>query len=135
MTTGTLERTIRVLIVEDSQHMQAALRELYACVDNIAVVAALHDEMTATSWVQEHGRDWDIASVDLVLQDGSGFNVLKRLREAHPGGVVVVLSEYASPGIDDHCRKAGADAVFRKGDPAAFADYFHGKVRELGLSS
>jgi DNA-binding NarL/FixJ family response regulator len=115
--------------------MQAALRELCKSVDNIEVVAAVRDEMAATSWSEQNAGGWDIATVDLILQEGSGFNVVKRLCAREPKGVVVVLSEYASPAIEEHCRKAGADAVFRKSNPGGFADYLIVKAQELARSA
>ena len=115
--------TIPVVLVEDSREILALVEELLTHVGPLAVVGRLGTEAEATQWIAEHANDWDLAIVDLVLRDGSGFNLLHRFREANPRSRIVVLSDYATTTIKVRCVELGADAVFTKGDIKAFTAY------------
>jgi DNA-binding NarL/FixJ family response regulator len=115
--------TVRTFIIEDSRSMQAALRDLLLTLPGFEVVATAATEERATEWVLEKDTAWDLAVVDLLLQDGSGFNVVRRLRGAHPGGHIVVFSEFATSALKDKCIALGADAAFLKSDLSAMVRY------------
>jgi DNA-binding NarL/FixJ family response regulator len=107
---------VRVALVEDMVHVQGVLTDLLATLGAFEVVAALPSEAEARLWLAEHAGGWDLAVVDLVLDTGSGMGVIPVARRTadRNGGQVVVFSDYASAGIQRHCRDLGADAVFSK---------------------
>lgn len=115
----------RIFLVEDMQHVHGVLRELLASVGEFDLVAASATEAEAKLWLDEHPGGWDLAIVDLVLEQGTGMAVIPRARAAADdhGGKVVVFSDYASDGIHAHCRKLGADAVFLKSQVQELMDY------------
>lgn len=117
---------VRVALVEDMLHVQGVLTDLLSTLGDFEVVAALASEAEARYWLAEHAGDWDLAVVDLVLDSGSGMGVIpvaRRLADQH-GGQIVVFSDYASAGIQRHCRKLGADAVFSKtGEMRGFMEW------------
>ena len=107
---------VRVFLVEDLGRMRTALVDLLGTLEGFRVVGGASTEAEANLWLDEHTDGWDLAIVDLMLDQGSGMSVLARCN-AQPGkGRIVVFSGYASPAIVDHCRKLGADAVFDKAD-------------------
>jgi DNA-binding NarL/FixJ family response regulator len=111
---------IRVFLVEDAKHMHAVLGELLSTLGDFEVVGCASTEAEAMLWLEEHRGGWDLALIDLILEQGSGLGVIPRCHR-QAGGKVVVLSDYATPGIRKHCLRLGADAVFQKGeDRAAF---------------
>lgn len=114
---------LRVLIVEDSINMQIALRELLTSGANFDVVAALRSEMEATEWLLENRSAWDVASVDLMLTDGSGFNIVRRCLSLAPGKPVVVFSEYVTDVLRERCLAIGAAAAFAKSEFHAYAEF------------
>jgi DNA-binding NarL/FixJ family response regulator len=77
------------------------------------------------SWLTDHVGAWDLAVIDLVLDQGSGMGVVPTARAmaGAEGGTVVVFSDYASDGIRNHCLRLGADAVFLKSQVQEFMDY------------
>lgn len=119
--TGPAAR-LRVFLVEDSPNMQAALRELLSFGANFEVVASANSEMDATGWLLDNSA-WDVASVDLMLQDGSGFNVVRRCRTQAPTKPVVVFSEFVTPAVRERCLDMGASAAFAKSEFHAYADF------------
>ena len=116
---------LRVFLVEDLQRMRGLLGELSASMGGFTVVAHASTEAEANLWLEEHPGGWDVAVIDLVLDEGAGMNVIRRCRNDPAGGRVVVFSSYATPGVRQHCLDLGADAVFDKGETAAFIQWFN----------
>lgn len=119
-----LKVPIRVFLVEDLQQMQGVLADLLSSIGDFEVVGAASTEAEAKAWLEENRGAWDMAVVDLILAQGSGMGVVSRCRDRHEAGTVVVLSDYATPGVRKHCLQLGADAVFQKAeDMQAFIAY------------
>lgn len=111
---------LRVLVVEDSQRIQSALVELLETIGGFQVVARVMGESEGTDWIHHHPQGWDIAIVDLVLENGSGFHLLQRMGREHAAGRVVIFSEFVSPALHEKCIKLGAAAAFRKSELQEF---------------
>jgi CheY-like chemotaxis protein len=111
--------TLSVFLVEDLKQVQGVLTELLAGTGDFRVVATVRTEAEANHWLQEHPRGWDVMILDLVLDQGSGMNVISRARAQPGAGRIAVFSGYASEGIRQHCIDLGADAVFDKADTGA----------------
>jgi CheY-like chemotaxis protein len=111
---------LRVFLVEDLLRMRGLLGELFVSMGGFRVVATASTEAEAKLWLGDNPGQWDLAVVDLVLDQGAGMNVIRRCREEPNGGKIVVFSSYASPGVRQHCLELGADAVFDKGETEAF---------------
>lgn len=115
---------VRVLLVEDMKQMQAVIADLLSAVGDFQLVGLVATEAEAKLWLAENPDAWDLAIVDLVLDQGSGLAVVPRARDARRGNAeIVVFSDYASGGIRAHCEKLGANAVFLKSQAREFMDY------------
>jgi DNA-binding NarL/FixJ family response regulator len=114
---------VPVFIVEDSQHMQVALRDLLHVTGPFEVVGVAQGETDATDWLQDNKWAWQLAIVDLLLKEGSGFSLVQRCRSESAEGKVIVFSEFASAGVKDRCLQLGADAAFLKSDMQSFIGY------------
>jgi DNA-binding NarL/FixJ family response regulator len=115
---------VRVLLVEDMKQMQAVIVDLLAAVGDFQVVALVETEAEAKLWLSENPDGWDLAVVDLVLDQGSGLAVVPRAKDTRrENAEIVVFSDYAGGGIRAHCEKLGADAVFLKSESREFMDY------------
>ena len=115
--------TISVLLVEDLGHIRGVMSELLASLGDFAIVGEVATEAEAKLWVDENPGRWDLAVVDLILEQGTGMGVISKCKQAL-GTRVVVFSDYATPGIRQHCLKLGADAVFQKAtEMQAFIDW------------
>jgi DNA-binding NarL/FixJ family response regulator len=103
--------------------MRGLLSELFSSLGDFRIVGTASNEAEADLWLDEHPHGWDLAVIDLLLEQGSGMGVVARCRARHPEGEVVVLSSYATPGVRKHCLALGADHVFHKGQSADFVAY------------
>lgn len=111
---------LRVFLVEDIQRMRGLLSDLFASMGGFTVVAQASTEAEANLWLEDNPGQWDLAIVDLVLDQGAGMNVIRRCKADPNGGRIVVFSSYATPGVRQHCLDLGADAVFDKSDTEGF---------------
>lgn len=111
---------LKVFLVEDLQRMRGLLADLFASMGGFTLVGSTSTEAEAKLWLDEHPAEWDVVVVDLVLEQGSGMEVIRRCRSEPNGGKVVVFSSYATPGVRQHCLELGADAVFDKSDTGGF---------------
>ena len=114
---------LKIFIVEDAINMQAALEELVCSVADADIVGVAASEDAALAWATAHAGHWDLAIVDLTLEQGDGFNIVRRLKQDPDGGAVVVFSAFVTDVIRRHCRTLGADEVFHKTDSAQLARY------------
>jgi len=107
------------------KQVHTVLAELLAGVGDFRLVGVARTEAEANLWLLENPDAWDLAIIDLVLDQGTGMAVIPKAREAAlpDARSVVVFSDYASEGIRTHCRKLGADAVFLKSQVQDLMDY------------
>jgi two-component system, OmpR family, response regulator len=101
-------------LVEDNQTI---LDNLIATLEEIAsvkVVGHAATESEAKRWLTLHDGYWQLAVVDMFLQEGSGLGVLAGCRQREPYQKVVVLTNYATADIRRRSMALGADAVFDK---------------------
>lgn len=123
---------ISTLVVEDSKDMQAALRDLFSTLGGFDVVAVASTETEATELLFDYQGNWQLLTLDLLLAEGSGFNLIQRAKVYPSAGKVVVLSDYVTPVIKLKCLNLGADAVFSKSESKHFADYVSRLVKAGG---
>lgn len=114
---------VRVFLVEDMKHLRSVLEDLLRSIGNFTVVGTAGTEAEANLWLEEHPECWDLLIADLVLDQGTGFGVVKKCRQRLDARKVVVLSDYVTPVIHRHCLALGADAAIPKSDMPAFLDF------------
>lgn len=115
---------VDVFLVEDLQSIQHAMAQMLAGLGDFRIAGVESTEAEALAWLEQNPGRWDLAIIDLVLEQGSGMSVISRCRRTWPAGRVVVFSNFVTPGIRAHCIKLGADAAFDKNaELSAFADY------------
>jgi DNA-binding NarL/FixJ family response regulator len=105
--------TLRVFIVDDSPDIVNGLTELLSADGRCKVVGTAASEQLALDWSFANEAGFDVAVLDLLLREGSGFTVLAHLTKYQPGKVVV-LSEYVTPQMAEKCKAFGAVAAFPK---------------------
>ena len=116
---------LKVFLVEDLPRMRSLLGDVFSTIGGLCVVGAAGTEAEAKLWLEEHPGGWDVAVIDLVLDQGAGMEVIRRCKAEPGGGQVVVFSSYATPGVRQHCLDLGADAVFDKSETRGFISWFN----------
>jgi DNA-binding NarL/FixJ family response regulator len=105
---------LRLYLVEDSPIMLALLRDLLTSEAAVEVVGQSANAGVAAAEIGTLAPD--VAIVDIALESGTGFDVLRSL-PAPPHGdrpVVIMLSNYATQRYRDEARRLGADYFFDK---------------------
>lgn len=101
-------------LVEDNQTILDNLIETLTEIAMVKVVGHAATEVEATRWLSVNDGHWQLAVVDMFLQEGSGMGVLAGCRQREPYQKVVVLTNYATAAIRERSLALGADAVFDK---------------------
>jgi two-component system OmpR family response regulator len=100
----------RVLLVEDSRVLTDRLRETFATLDGVELVAAVADESSAVEVAKRNGIDAII--LDLQLKQGTGFGVLEQLGSKRP--TVIVFTNYVLPEYQRRATALGVDYFLNK---------------------
>jgi two-component system, OmpR family, response regulator len=105
----------RVLLIEDSAVLSRRLVDLLSDPGCIAVTAQATTQSEAMAHLK--GASFDVLVVDIELAEGNGVAVVRNARQLYPPEaqpLIVVLSNYASDFVRDHCFAAGADYFLDK---------------------
>lgn len=110
-------QTLRVLVTEDAPDVRrlivSSLREI-PYVDIVAEAESVSETLTALE--QEHP---DVAILDINLPDGTGIDILRRLKQEYPEVRGIILTNHANPFYERTCKKAGAKHFFDKSSDLA----------------
>lgn len=105
----------QILVVEDLPRIQEFIREV---VDTPGELAVSGFVTTAIDAINECLREQpDALIVDLHLAAGSGLDVIKTVRRQMPADhqpLIMVLTNHATPQLEQACRRAGADHFLDK---------------------
>jgi two-component system OmpR family response regulator len=111
----------RILLIEDSEVLARRLVDLLSEPGRLAVAAQAATQSAALSRLKE--ALYDVLVVDIELAEGNGVAVIRQARQLYPPEgqpLIVVLTNYASDFVRDHCFAAGAD-------------YFLDKMRDISM--
>lgn len=123
---------VRVFLVEDQKPMQVLISDLLESVGGFEVVGTAASETSATDWLDGHQGGWDLAILDLLLGEGSGFTLIGRCHK-RPAGSVLVFSDFVSPAVRQRCIRLGADGVISKaqfGELRSYLQAFPGRIAQ-----
>jgi DNA-binding NarL/FixJ family response regulator len=109
---GWKEKSMKVFLVDDSLVIRQRLRRMVAEVNEVTVIGEAADAQEAISAIIEQKPD--VVILDIHLLNGSGIDVLQKLKMATPDTAVIVLTNYPYPQYRQRCTEAGADFFFVK---------------------
>lgn len=109
------DRPLRVLLVEDSALLAQRIAELVDKLPEVQIAGSAASEAEALALLESGG--FDAVILDLQLQVGSGFGVLRALHRSDPRPLVVVFTNFSI-------------AAYRETALALGASYFLDKSRE-----
>ena len=124
---------LTVFVVEDSATIR---HNLVATLEELAPVRVVGFAEDATEAIERLAGDpppCDLAIIDVLLRQGSGVDVLKALHRAASPVRRVVLTNYATDLMRDHCIALGAERVFDKsGEVEGLLEYCGALATERG---
>jgi two-component system, OmpR family, response regulator len=103
-----------VFLVEDNRNIREQLVPALAVLGGATVMAVAASEDEAIEWLARHKGQWDLAVVDLFLEQGNGLGVVRWCDGREPRQRVAVLTNDATDAMREACKEAGADAFFDK---------------------
>ena len=107
---------VRVLLVDDHELIRNGLANSFALEPQVDVVGEAGSVAEALT-VFEEARP-DAVVTDLQLPDGTGLDIVRRLRKAHPELGLVVLTMHAGDDQIFAAMEAGASGFVGKDAPA-----------------
>jgi len=105
---------LRIYLVEDNPIIRENLAATLAELAGTELAGTADGEADAKRWFGDNPDAWDLAIVDLFLKQGNGLGVVAACQGRLANQKLVVLTNYASPGVREQCVKLGANAVFDK---------------------
>ena len=109
---ATRSAALRVMLVDDHPIVRRGLRELLADAFAGAIIVEVGSGRDAIAAL--HSDSWSVMVLDLSLPDGSGLDVLKRVRELRPRLPVLILSVHAADQFARRAIAAGASGYLTK---------------------
>lgn len=108
---------IRILIADDHDIVRQGIRQVLSMAGDIEVAGEADSGWAVLSALRE--APYDLLLTDLNMPGPNGTDLLKRVKDEHPGLAVVVLSMHAERQIAAGALKAGASGYLTKGIPAS----------------
>jgi len=103
---------LQAILIEDSAEIRRAVTPVLRELAEVDVVAYAEDAAYALRLL--YRQPCDLVILDLFLKEGSGLDVLVRLRADGYTTAVIVLTNHATADTRSRCLSAGAEAVFDK---------------------
>jgi len=110
--TAQAPRVSRVFLVEDSAIIRERLLQLLAGLDGVTVVGGADNAVDAIAGIVAAAPD--VVVLDIKLKNGSGIDVLKRIKKRLPSVTVIMLTNYATSEYRRKCLEAGAEYFLDK---------------------
>ena len=104
--------SLRIMLVDDHPIVRRGVRDILAEAFPNAYIEEVGSGSEAIALV--HGSVWDIVILDLTLPDGSGLDVMKRIREMQSRLPVLILSMHAADQFARRAIAAGASGYLTK---------------------
>jgi CheY-like chemotaxis protein len=106
----TRPRPLRILLVDDHADTLAMMRRVLCWQDHVVVTAGGYEEGLRLGLTLAP----DVLVSDVRLPDGSGWQLMERLRQAHPGLAGVAASGYGTAADVARSERAGFCAHLTK---------------------
>ena len=110
MARGEIRKPVRVIVVEDSAAVRAAVASVFAADARFELVG----EAATVAEARELLAKADVAILDLGLPDGSGADLIPELRSANPTARAIMLSTTYDRSLHLQAIEHGAAAVLDK---------------------
>jgi DNA-binding NarL/FixJ family response regulator len=112
-TPNSIGRSVRVLLVDDSQPERELLKTWLEDSGRCVVVGEACDGPSGVTMAD--ALQPDLVTLDMSMPGGDGITSLRQILVASPASTLVVVSGLVSPGLVDATIALGASACLSKG--------------------
>lgn len=112
---ATADSELRILLIEDSRLLRDRMIGMLTVPGVMQVTGTAETEQEAIHLIDVH--DYDALVVDVELRQGSGITAIRHARKAFASRtqpLIVVLTNYSLPTVEQRCMSAGADHFLDK---------------------
>ena len=117
---------IKILIVDDMEHVRQGLRTILQLSDDFEVVGEACNGLEAIRAAEELKPE--VVLMDLEMPVLGGLEATRRIKEQHPEIGVVIITIHGSEDVRQQAARAGSDAFFEKEAPT---EYLIAAIREI----
>jgi DNA-binding NarL/FixJ family response regulator len=103
---------MKLLIIDDSQKVTTNLKKLLTSVNDVEVVGTAEDVSSGIKAINKFTPDTVI--IDILLPEGTGFDVLKHVKDNHPNMTSIMLTNFSNERFKIKAEGEGADFFFDK---------------------
>jgi DNA-binding NarL/FixJ family response regulator len=103
---------MEIFLVEDSALVRARLADMLAAVPGVRLVGEAGDAAAAIRGILEHQPQ--LVLLDINLEQGSGFDVLRAVQRQAPDIDIYMLSNFAARPYRELAERLGARGFFDK---------------------
>lgn len=103
---------LRVCIIDDAASIRVSLKKMLSILDHIEILGEADSVESAKILFSNHKPD--LTLLDLNLPDGSGYDILKLIKESKNPHKVIVLTNYSADSYKKKAIREGADYFFDK---------------------
>ncbi len=114
-TRATAGDELRILLIEDSQLLRDRMIGMLTVPGVMQVTGTAETEQDAIRLIDAH--DYDALVVDVELRQGSGITAIRHARKSCAARIqplIIVLTNYSLPTVEQRCMTAGADHFLDK---------------------
>jgi DNA-binding NarL/FixJ family response regulator len=112
-TGGRAVTEIKLLIVDDLEHVRQGLRTILELAGGLVVIGEACNGLEAIQQVNQLYPD--VVLMDLVMPQIDGLEATERIKVQHPGTGVVMITIHDSDETREQATEAGVDAFLAKG--------------------
>jgi DNA-binding NarL/FixJ family response regulator len=103
---------MKILLVEGSEPVRQSMKKLLAVIADAEIIGEAETSGAALQLIEK--LQPEVVIMGVVLKGGSGFDVLKEIRNREYSPMVIILTNYASSPFRKKALQAGADFFFDK---------------------
>jgi CheY-like chemotaxis protein len=108
---GVADAPIKVMVVDDTEHVRRMLRNMLE-LDGFVVVAEAGGGIAAVEAVAD--ADPDVVVVDYKMPEIDGLETARRIREVRPDQVMILYTAFVDPELERKARDVGVSVVLGK---------------------
>lgn len=103
---------MNIFLVDDSASVRQSVKKLLSGLAGVKIVGEAETAGVAQRLIENSNPE--VVILDLVLKEGSGFDVLKEIKNREDSPLVIVLTNYATTPFRKKAEQEGADFFLDK---------------------